>query len=308
VTADELVFQNGDKLTGTLVRLGDGKVTFKSSVLGEVTVAIAQIRSVSTDHPVLVVLPDRSVVNQPVTAGEPGHVRIGGSDFALTDLRSINPPKLRWTGKASLGFSLTESTKNETKLSLLLSLLRAGAKNRIAIDAGYLYARSEGETTADNWFINGNYNFAHHGRFYATTNASIQQDHVQHLDLRTILGGGIGYIVTDKPSFSFKTEGGLAWKREEFSTTGTTDDITLRLGYLLEKALWKSARLKHDFTIYPSFSDFSDYYFLAQIALEQALSHSMTVEARYIVDYDSTPAPDTNKSSTKVIVAVGKTF
>jgi Protein of unknown function, DUF481 len=77
---------------------------------------------------------------------------------------------------------------------------------------------------------------------------------------------------------------------------------------LLEKALWKGARLKHDFTIYPDIGDLSDYYLLAQVILEQALSGSLTIDARYIFDYDTTPAPDTKKSTSKFVLAVGKTF
>jgi uncharacterized protein DUF481 len=308
VSADELVFQNGDKLTGTVVGLADGKLKFNSAVAGEVTVAVAQIRSLSTEHPVRVVLPDRRVVEQPIVAGEAGRVRIGDADVALADIRAINPPSAHWGGKAALGFTQINSTINENSLSFLFNLARTGGKDRIGIDTGYLHSRSDEKTTADTWFVNGDYNFARRRRVYGFANGRLQQDHVQHLDLRSILGGGLGYVASEKPRFNFRAEGGLAWLREDFSSAPTRSDVTLRLGYLLDMALWKSAHLKHDFTIYPNISDFSDYYFLAQLAIEQGLTDSLSLELRYILDYDSTPAPDVNKTSSKLIVAVGKTF
>jgi hypothetical protein len=307
-SADELAFNNGDRLTGTVVKLADGKVTFKSAVAGEVTSAVTEVRSLSTARPVKIVLPDRSVVNQQIFAGEAGRVRIGGSSYPLADIRAINPPAVRWGGKASLGLSLINATKDTKALDFLLNLARSGARDRIAVDAAYLYARSESDTTTNTWFINGDYNFARRGRVYALANGRVQQDRIQHLDLRSILGGGIGYIASERPDFSFRAEGGLAWVREDFSTVPTRSNLAPRLGYLLEKTLWKSARLKHDFTIYPKLSDWSDYYLLTQVILEQVLSDSVTIDARFIFDHTSKPAPNVKKSTSKLILAVGKTF
>jgi hypothetical protein len=113
-SADELVFQNGDRLTGTVLKLAEGKVTINSAVAGEVTVPVAQIQSFSTEHPVRVVLPDRTIVEQPVVPGAAGHVKIGGADYALADIRAINPPAVRWTGKAAFGLTLTQARSVRT--------------------------------------------------------------------------------------------------------------------------------------------------------------------------------------------------
>jgi hypothetical protein len=177
--ADELVFNNGDKLTGTVVQLAGGKVTFKSAVAGEVTI-------------------------------EAGHARIGERDFVLGDIRGINPPQARWGGKASLGLSVISTTNHNDRIDFLLSLARTGAKDRIAIDSAYFFARTDGDTTTNNWFINGDYNFARRGRIYVFANGRLEQDRIQDLDLRSILGSGLGYIASERPDFSFRGEGGLA--------------------------------------------------------------------------------------------------
>jgi Protein of unknown function, DUF481 len=208
--ADELVFNNGDKLTGTVVQLAGGKVTFKSAVAGEVTIAVSEIRSLSTQGPVKVVLPDRSVVDQQILPGEAGHARIGERDFVLGDIRGINPPQARWGGKASMGLSVISTTNHNDRIDFLLSLARTGAKDRIAIDSAYFFARTDGDTTTNNWFINGDYNFARRGRIYVFANGRLEQDRIQDLDLRSILGSGLGYIASERPDFSFRGEGGLA--------------------------------------------------------------------------------------------------
>jgi Protein of unknown function, DUF481 len=307
-SADEVVFKNGDKLTGTIVKLADGKVTFKSAVAGEVKIAVGEIRSLATEKPVKVVLPDKSIAHEPLLAGDAGQVRIGAGTYSLTELRAVNPPSVRWGGKFALGLTLIRATTDENKVDFLLDVARTGARNRIALAAAYLYARSEDVTTTDTWFITGDYNFARRRRIYALANARLQQDRIQDLDLRTILGGGVGYVVSERPGFGLRLEGGLAWVREEFADAGTTSDLSVRLGYLLEKALWRGARLKHDFTIYPATHDLRDYYFTARFSLEQALANGFTIDLRLLLDYDATPAPDADKSTSKFILAVGKSF
>jgi hypothetical protein len=212
-SADELILNNGDRLTGKVLGLVGGVISFKPALAGEVKIAVSDIRSLSTEGPVKVVLPDRSVVNEPLAVGEPGRVRIGDRDLALAELRAINPPGARWTGKAGLGVSLINATQDDTKIDFLLNMVRMGTKARFALDAGYFYGRSEEETTTDNWFVGGEYNFARSGRVYAVANARVQSDKIQNLDLRTILGGGLGYIASDRPDWKFRAEGGLAWLR-----------------------------------------------------------------------------------------------
>jgi hypothetical protein len=235
-------------------------------------------------------------------------VQIGDRVVALTELRAINPTPIRWGGKAALGLSTINATKDEENFSFLLNLARTGAKDRIAFDAAYLFARADGDTTTDTWYVNGDYSFARRGRVYAVANARVQQDHIQNLDLRSILGGGLGYVASDKPGFLFRAEAGLSWVREDFSTAPTQSDLSLRFGYWLEKQLWRTARLKHDLTIYPKVDDFGDYYLLTQVILEQALAATLTLDARFIFDHDTTPAPNVSKSTTKFILAIGKTL
>lgn len=56
--ADEVRLTNGDRLTGTAVRLADGKLTFKTDYAGEIGLDWGQVVALATDEPVRVVLAD----------------------------------------------------------------------------------------------------------------------------------------------------------------------------------------------------------------------------------------------------------
>lgn len=85
-------------------------------------------------------------------------------------------------------------------------------------------------------------------------------------------------------------------------------DLNAQLAYFLDRKLWQGASLRHDLTYYPRLSDLNDYYLLAQFVLEQEISSKWSVNATIILDYDATPAPDTKRSTSKVLIGISTKF
>ena len=69
VAADEVLFLNGDRLTGTIVQASGGKLTIKTETAGDVTVDLAKVRTFSTTGPILLRLGDRTTISSPVSPG-----------------------------------------------------------------------------------------------------------------------------------------------------------------------------------------------------------------------------------------------
>lgn len=76
VAADEVIFLNGDRLTGKVVSAAGGKLVIKTDAAGEVTIDLAKVKTFSTDAPVQVKVGDKRPVTTPVTAGPDGQVQI----------------------------------------------------------------------------------------------------------------------------------------------------------------------------------------------------------------------------------------
>src|SRR5580765_1520207 len=101
--ADEILFLNGDRLSGKIVSADGGKLTIKSETAGEVTVDLAKVKTFSTDEPIVIKIGDTTVSSK-VTGGADGTVQVvpvaGGSPqvIALKDVAKINPPPVKWTG------------------------------------------------------------------------------------------------------------------------------------------------------------------------------------------------------------------
>ena len=69
---DEVLLKNGDRLTGKIVRLVDGKLVINSDVAGEVTVELANIQTLSSDEPLTVNLKDGTGFNQKISGSGAG--------------------------------------------------------------------------------------------------------------------------------------------------------------------------------------------------------------------------------------------
>ena len=135
---DTVTFTNGDQLTGKLVKVLSGTVTFHSDILGDVSVSWAKIKSLQTSAPFAVVeknekvtrknAPDKVVVG-PVSVDD-NTVRVASSsgDAAVRSIPVQNTADLidaasfqrelhressflyGWTGTLTLGASLVEGT------------------------------------------------------------------------------------------------------------------------------------------------------------------------------------------------------
>ena len=101
--ADEILFLNGDRLTGKITKAEGGKLTIKTDTASEVTVDLAEVKTFSTDETIVIQSGD-TYVSSKITAGPDGSVQVvpitGGSPqvLALKDVTRINPLAVKWTG------------------------------------------------------------------------------------------------------------------------------------------------------------------------------------------------------------------
>jgi putative salt-induced outer membrane protein YdiY len=310
--ADEVTFVNGDKLTGMVVAMAGGKITFASKLAGNVTIAVGDVKGIVTDHPVKV----QEVANGPtvelvMNAPDATKIQVGGRTVALAELKAINPPpppSYPWRGNASLNLALLSNQVQSRNFSFAAGAGRTTPDTRIAVDSAYLFARQGQTTTEESAFLNGDYNFGLKNRLYGYGNARLRTDRIQRLEYRAIGGGGAGYTWVDGPKFMFATEGGLSLLNERFRGSGESSKVTGQLGYRLNALFLGTARFRHDLTYYPTLSDLSDSYLLSQFILEQPLAGSMYLDLRYIVDYTSHPGANAARSTSKLLFGLGKKF
>jgi len=318
--ADEILFLNGDRLTGKIMKGEGGKLTIKTEMAGEVTVDLAKVKTFSTDEPIVIQSGD-TFVSSKVTAGPDGTVQVvpitGGAPqvVALKDVAKINPPPVKWTG-ALVGNALITTGNSETEnFGLSLNAVRRSEIDRLTLGAAYYYGRQKEkdtdkkETTVDNWYVLGKYDYFLTKKFYLYGAGRVEQDKIADLNLRLTIGGGVGYQWFETPTFNFNTEAGPAWVYEDFKNDGTDDHTAARLAYHVDWTPIKPLKLFHNLEYLPNITDWTnDYNLNLDAGLRATVYEGFFAEAKIELRYDSTPAPGAKKEDVRYLLGVGWSF
>ena len=322
--ADEVIFKNGDRLTGKIVHLVDGKLVFKSSVAGDVTVNLSDIQTLSSNEAIEVNLKDNTDFKQKVLSAGPGRFSVEGTEalkaqeFAVADIISINPPikpAPKWTGNIAAGLTSTHgNTKTET-VSASANMTKRTEKDRTQISADYAKGEQEDrvtgadETIEDWWRAKGKYDYFFRKKFYGYLDARYERDAVALLDRRMIVGLGGGYQWIESADMNFSTELGLASLYEKFDNqTDSNSELSTQLGYNFDKKLTKNTKFTHELTYYPSIDKFSDYFLTSSAGIRTDFSSSFFANFKTIFNYDRTPAVGAHKTDVKYFVGLGYSF
>lgn len=324
VQADEILFKNGDRLSGEILRLTDGKLVLKSETAGEVTLSLADIQTFSSESALSIHLKDGTVLHQPVAAAQPDEFAIEEGEplraqtFPLAQIASINPPakpRAKWTGSLSGAVASTHGNTKADSVTGSLSVGRRSEKDRTTVTADYARTEQQDQVTGqdetiENWWrATAQYDYFFTKKLYGFLNGRYEKDDVAALDRRIIVGAGAGYQWVEREDLAFSTNFGLASLYEKFDTVNNSNsEISLLLGYNLNKTLWHNVKLLHDLTYYPSVDKFSDYYLTSTGELRATMIENLFASFRVIFNYDATPAPGQGNTDVKYLLGVGLSF
>jgi putative salt-induced outer membrane protein YdiY len=224
-------------------------------------------------------------------------------------------PVPTWHGNIAVNFAQINTAANTRSLTVFGAAKRESKNATFTVDQTYVNARQKPgtansvfTTTDDSWIGNGNYSFRTGERTNGFVNARLQTDKIQKLNLRSILGAGMGVMVRKTETMSFKTSLGLAAIREDFKGRAVSNKFSGQFGYNYTRKLSTGTNFTHDFTIFPNLSKTSDNYYVAQFSLDQALSGNFFANIRYITDRTSIPSAGTPKATSRLIFGVGTKF
>ncbi len=322
--ADEIVLRNGDRLTGKIVHLVDGKLVFKSDVAGQVTVELSNIQTFSSDDPITVNLKDRTGFRQKVLSADAGRFAVEGTEdlkaqqFAVADIISINPPPKpipKWTGDISIGITSTHGNTKTEMISANANATKRTERDRTTVSADYAKGEQEdpdtGETVTieDWWRAKGKYDYFFSKKGYGYLDVRFEKDAVAELDRRVIVGVGGGYQWIESDDMNFSTELGLASLYEKFDNqTDSNSELSFQVGYNFDKKLRKNIKFTHDLTYYPAIDKFSDYYLTSTAGIRADFTEKIFMTLKAIFNYDATPAIGRGSTDTKYFLGLGYRF
>lgn len=281
VWSDQIVMQNGDRLTGTITKSDDKSLVIKTDFAGEVTVQWPAIQQVNSTQPLHVGLKDGQTISGPVKTSDGGfEVEAAGKPpvtvpkdsvtFMRDDAeqaahdKALHPGLLQgWTGGANVSFALTRGNSETKNLALAFSADRKTASDHLGVYANSVFAANDATgavpaTTAQTTQGGARYDHNFAARTFAFVGGDFQTDALQSLDLRSVFSAGLGVhaIKNDRTTLDFL--GGPNYTRENYSTL-QRDLIAVTLGEELMHKIGVATVLTEKLYAYPDLNETGQY-------------------------------------------------
>lgn len=331
--ADQIVLKDGDRITGAIVKKDGETLTVESKSFGTVTLKWADVETIKTDQPVNVVLPGDRTVKGPI-ATQDGRIVVAAptpqtvipSDIvALRNdaeqaayERFLRPGLLDlWAVTGSLNIAGTKGNAEASTLTTPISFVRASKSSRTTAYFNSIRSTAtvDGVNAQTAKAIRGGwaYNRDVTKRVFANGFNDYEYDKFQALDLRVVLGGGLGYHVWMGENGRLDLLGGAAWNREKFGPEAPAvpftrnsaeaywgDDFAYKLG--------SRTALTQSFRMFNNLSNSGEYRMNFDIgattALMRWLNWNISLSDRYL----SNPVPGRKKNDFLYSTGFGFTF
>ncbi len=317
--ADEVRLKNGDRLTGQVIRMQQGKLILKTGYAGEIGIVWQEVAGLETDRPMKVMLKDDTAMEGTAKATETGSIKLHSSTLEtsavirLDDVKAINPEPVKTvkiTARANVNITNQRGNTSSDNYDLQGEFTARTAKNRYVVGGELNKEDSEGTTISQNWLVHGDYSRFLNKKWYLFTNTLFEHDEFNDLKLRSTLGAGAGYQIFETPLVNLSISAGLAEVNESFYVA---EDNTYSAGqwsvnydqYFFDKFV----QLFHRNNGYVSLENASNWFLKTRTGLRFPVYKGFGVTLQYNYDYNNQPSVDAQtREDTKFIFMLGYEF
>lgn len=217
------MLKNGDRVSGSIVKKDGKTITIKSANFGEITTDWDQVASIAADQAVTVVLENGRSVQGPLSTVN-GRVEVGapsaGVDVAPAEITAIrNAEQQRayerllrpgwldlWAGAISIGLAGTSGNARTLTFTTAVNATRVTNADKASIYFNTIKASAlvNGKSADTAQTVRGGISYNHNlnPKLFFNVFNDYEYDRFQNLDLRFVIGGGLGF-------HAFKTEGSV---------------------------------------------------------------------------------------------------
>lgn len=228
VVPDEITMLDGSRLMGRVVRVREGSLELETDFAGTLTIPMDKVSGIRTEEPVVMGLAgDKVIDDQPLVVEEQQVVVVdpaasAGEQLALSELLLVNPEPwelgegYKWTGLANFALTMERGNTDTDELDYRLESVWRSVRDRFTLRFNGELDESNDIKSAENWNIQGKYDYFFDGPIYGGVQAYAENDKFADLRLRYYIGPYIGREFFTAPAFSFSADAGVAHVDEDY--------------------------------------------------------------------------------------------
>jgi len=320
--ADEVLFLNGDRLTGKLLNISDIKVSFKPELMGGIRFDISKVERITTDKPVKINFDDATSIITKTISFHENEVLI--TEIETEGVVTVPPEEVfsardaeagrlaNWSGSISGGFTKTDNDEDTTTYSGILQLQRRSPKHRLRMRGVFFIEEEKNsetrktETTEENFNADSRYDYFFTKKWFLANGGSYRRDIINDLKYRVIAGSGLGYQWLDTARHELDIVGGFVHTWEEYTEEKDTF-FSYMAALNFDTKLWDRLTANLDLTFMPKIDEPSDYLIRGFGGLKLMATDSFFVKFDTIFEYNS-KVKTADSTDTKFILGIGWDF
>lgn len=302
--ADEIILSNGDRISGTVVKAAGGKLTVDTPYAKGIEVDLGAVTEIRTENPVEIRTTTGEVLKGRLEQSETQGLVVESSEERGTvpvrwdSVDAINPPAVGWEGSLSVGGALITGNTERESASVGIRARRKTAKDRFSLRFLYNIATENNSLTERNVFGAMKYDYLLTSSFYWYLSVEMLNDKFKDLNLRTVVGPGVGYFIWDEETRELSLEAGVAYFSEDFRNAKDDQYATGRLAANLRYLMFYGIEFVDHFLLYPELENLGDYQLRNEASLAKKLGGDWSLRFSNIVEYDSDPPEDVKSTDT----------
>jgi hypothetical protein len=299
---DVIVFENGDTLTGKILKQNIEHVYFKPDSFGSVSLQTKDIAEIRIEVPVI---GEVSIPHEAITEPEPAHSadeQSSSQKVTRKDPSAKKQPtpkeKFNWSGQAGLTVAMRESNtlrrsgdnfveRNEEFESYRVygNVKWDGEINNLKWDWIYRYSRTDIRKNDD--FLNLTQNYQHDftKKLYAGAKTVYQEDFRRGIESEYLQTAEVGVKWYDSPKLKFYTSAGGGYHKYARIQDKYSD---AQGKFILDESLrWQMINSLTLFQKYTHLGNLEKYHFVFTSGLENKLIRDVFLRFEYRLDRDT---------------------
>jgi putative salt-induced outer membrane protein YdiY len=321
--ADKVEFGDNNILQGTVTTFEKGTLIFSTAYAAKVKIPFAQIKNISTDKAVTLKMTNESILTGKLTTLDDGQVAIildlvGQTvPFKWEQVKNINEPPGSWTGSFAAGGTVQTGNVERTSVSVAFDARRDWEHDRFQFRFLHNYAEDTGSITSRNTF--GSLKFDHFFTedFFTALSLELLKDEFKNLNLRAIIGLGLGYRIWNDDVKTLELEAGMTFFSEDVDPVlvagvivDDLDDqfISGRVGMTYSYKLLANLLFKDYLLYYPNLEFPKEYRLRNEASLISQLGKGWSLKLTHIFDQNSDAVPTVEGKDQQFIFALQYSF
>ena len=298
--ADEVHLKNGNRLSGTIIGLSEGKLMLETDFAGRLSIDWSRVERIESESPIEVVLADGT------------RVQGTAAPLDLARVTAINPPvepAVRFSGRINVGLNKASGNTDTETAHADAEITARSTYHRVSTGAAYTRASKDNRKTEENMLGRLKHDYFLTPKLYFYTAGLAERDEFKDISFRGTLGPGLGYQFFEGELMNLAVEAGPSYVYTNFESGNSEDSAAGRWAVRFDRFFFE--KLFQYYCTNEGFvsaSDAGDVFMFTRTGLRFPIRDGFSLNAGFEWDWDNEPAEDAGKSDYRSVLSLGYGF